>query len=336
MKSLRIEEPGSYRLLDLDAPEPGAGELLLAPIAVGLCATDLELIDGSMVYLKSGQSQLPLTPGHEWVATVTGFGPGVSGFEVGDRVVGECSVGCGACEVCGAGDYHRCPDRRETGVMKLDGALAELMTFPARATHIVPDGVPSHDAALVEPLAVAFRAVGRSSPSRDTTVLVVGAGAIGLLICQVLGTRPDVSAHVLDTNRLRTARAERSGAVESPAGRVYTHVIEASGTVSGLFAAYERLAPGGRLVVVGLTGEATVPVPVDQIVVQDQELVGSLGSAGVWPQVLTLLAESSLRPSALITDEFSLSEVGAAIELAQRRMATTGKIVVHPNEIARV
>lgn len=336
MKSLRIESPGSYRLLDRAAPEAGDGELLLAPISVGLCATDLELLDGSMVYLRSGQSLLPLTPGHEWVAAVTALGPGVAGFAVGDRVVGECSVGCGACEVCRAGAYHRCEDRRETGVMNLDGALAERMVFPARAAHIVPDAVASLDATLVEPLAVAFRAVQRCEPSSGATVLVVGAGAIGLLTCQVLATRPDVSVHALDTHRSRMAQAEGLGAVESPVGQKYARVIEASGTVTGLTAAYERLAPGGRMVVVSLTGEQTVPLPVDQIVVQDQELVGSLGSPGVWPEVLSLMATTGMTPSTLITDQFPLSDVSAAIELANQRRPTTGKIVLHPNEVALV
>jgi len=331
MKSLRIEAPGSHRLLDLDVPEPRDDELLLAPIAVGLCATDLELLDGSMVYLRNGQSTLPLTPGHEWVATVVGLGSAASGFAVGDRVVGECSIGCGACDVCRVGAYHRCRDRRETGVMNLDGALAERMTYPARAAHLVPARVSSLDAALVEPLAVAVRAVQRSGPTEGSTVLVVGVGAIGMLCCQVLATRPDVHVQVLDTNLRRVARAEELGARRSPAGALYTHVIEASGSVSGLTAAYERLAPGGRLVVVGLTGEQTVPLPVDQIVVQDQELLGSLGSPGIWPEVLELLDTTALKPSELITDQFPLSDVDVAIELAIRKLPSTGKIIVYPN-----
>ena len=336
MRSLRVEGPGSYRLLDVGVREPGDDELLLAPIAVGLCATDLELLDGSMVYLQTGQSLLPLTPGHEWVATVVGLGPGVSGFAIGDRVVGECSIGCGACEVCRAGAYHRCPSRRETGVMKLDGALAQRMTFPARAAHRVPDRVDSLDAALVEPLAVAFRAVQRCNPSAGSTALVVGAGAVGQLICQVLSTRFDVTAHVLETNPHRLAQAESFGAVECGRRRSYAYVMEASGTVMGLAAAHERLAPGGRMVVVSLTGQRTVPLPVDQIVVQDQELIGSLGSPGVWPEVLTLLATKSMTPSTLISHQFSLSDVGAAVELAKQRRPTTGKIVIRPNEVPLV
>ena len=97
MRALVISGAGGHALLDHDVPLAGPGDLLLAPLAVGLCATDLELLDGSMVYLRDGRAQLPLVPGHEWVARVVDPGAPGSGFAVGDVVVGECSIGCGDC-----------------------------------------------------------------------------------------------------------------------------------------------------------------------------------------------------------------------------------------------
>ena len=333
MRSLRIQEPGRYQLLDVAMPEPKVGELLLAPVAVGLCATDLELMDGSMVYLRTGQSRLPLTPGHEWVASVAGLGEDVDGFRVGDLVVGECSIGCGLCAVCRGGDYHRCAERRETGIMNLDGALADRMIFPARAAHLVPHGVGPLDAALVEPLAIAYRAVQRSGVQSGATVLVVGAGTIGLLIAKVLRADRDMTVHILEANAHRAKRAEDFGIPECGPGQVYSHVIEASGTPAGISAAHSRLAPGGRLVLVGLTGMAEVPLRVDEIVVKDQEFVGSLGSPAVWPDVLALLAGSSLNPGKLVTHQFPLSDVEAAIAFATDRRETTGKIIIWPGEV---
>ncbi len=107
---------------------------------MGLCATDLELLDGSMVYLRHGRAHLPLVPGHEWVARVEDPGAPEPGFAVGDIVVGECSIGCGDCPVCASGGYHQCPRRQETGVMNRDGALAQQLRFPARSAHAVPQG----------------------------------------------------------------------------------------------------------------------------------------------------------------------------------------------------
>ena len=106
LRALVISGAGRYGLLDHQPPAPGPGDLLLAPLAVGLCATDLELLDGSMVYLRDGRTRLPLVPGHEWVATVVDPGTPGTGFAVGDVVVGECSIGCGDCPVCASGAYN--------------------------------------------------------------------------------------------------------------------------------------------------------------------------------------------------------------------------------------
>jgi threonine dehydrogenase-like Zn-dependent dehydrogenase len=151
MRALVISGTGRHALLDHDLPPAGSGDLLLAPLAVGLCATDLELLDGSMVYLRDGRAHLPLVPGHEWVAQVVDSDTPDSGFAVGDVVVGECSIGCGDCRVCASGAYHQCPRRQETGVMNRDGALAQRLRFPARSAHAVPPGVAVEDAVFAEP-----------------------------------------------------------------------------------------------------------------------------------------------------------------------------------------
>lgn len=150
MRALVISGAGRHTLLDHDLPPAMPGDLLLSPLAVGLCATDLELLSGSMVYLRDGRAQLPVVPGHEWVARVVDPGAPGKGFAVGDLVVGECSIGCGDCPVCASGAYHQCPRRQETGVMNRDGALAQLLRFPARSAHAVPPDVAVEDAVFAE------------------------------------------------------------------------------------------------------------------------------------------------------------------------------------------
>ena len=172
MRALVISGAGRHALLVHDLPPAGPGDLLLAPLAVGLCATDLELLDGSMVYLRDGRAHLPLVPGHEWVARVVDPGAPGSGFAEGDIVVGECSIGCGDCPVCASGAYHQCPRRQETGVMNRDGALAQQLRFPARSAHAVPPVVAVEDAVFAEPTAVALRAVLRSGAEPRSRVLL--------------------------------------------------------------------------------------------------------------------------------------------------------------------
>lgn len=327
-QALVVSGPGQFALVSRDQiAGPGPDELLLAPVAVGLCATDLELIDGTMVYLRQGASRLPMVPGHEWVARVEEVGAAVTDFSVNDLVVGECSIGCGHCPTCRSGSYHRCVDRRETGIMRLDGALASRLIFPARAAHRVPQGVRVDDAALTEPLAVAYRAVQRAEIAHDSKVLVVGAGTIGLLALQVLAAITSARTFAADIAPIRIEAAERLGARRHEVG-LYQHVIEATGTAAGIQAALASLAPGGRLVLVGLTGAAEVSLPIDDVVTRDQQIVGSLGSPRVWPDVLDLLARGDVHPSSIITHEFELTEVDAAIRLAREHKPETGKILI--------
>ncbi len=264
MRSIVLAGPGRIEIRERPAPAPGPGELLLAPVAVGLCRTDLELADGSMVYLRQGLATFPLTPGHEWVARVVGQGEGVLGFAPGDLVVGECSIGCSHCRLCLAGSYHQCPDRAETGILRQAGAMSGLLAFPARAAHRVPADVAVEDAVFAEPAAVALRAVRRADWRPGRSVLVVGAGTIGWLAAAIALDLHGADVAILDADPGRVGRAEAMGARRARADERFDIVIEASGHPAALQLALASLAPGGRLVVVGLFGQAQLPVDVDR------------------------------------------------------------------------
>jgi L-iditol 2-dehydrogenase len=332
LRSVLIEGPSQVRLGEVAVVEPPEGYLLLSPLRVGICGTDLELFEGSMIFLRNGMAQYPLIPGHEWVARVTQVGPGVEGFAVGDRVVGEVSIGCGDCAYCNAGSYHRCPSRAETGFMGMPGALQERMLFPATSAHLVPEGVSTEDAALTEPLAIALQAVLRAEVTAGEHVLVVGAGTIGMLVAMVLLGEFGCRVSVLSDKVERTELAKGLGCSAHVPGALYQRVIEAAGSRSAVADALAALAPGGRLVVTGLSGEDSVPVPMDNVVIADQEIRGSLGSPGIWPRVLEILGQQKIHPSDLVTHVFGLSKFDEAIALARRGDAGTGKIMIQVNE----
>jgi L-iditol 2-dehydrogenase len=332
MRALVISGADRYTLLDHQLPPAGPGDLLLAPLAVGLCATDLELLDGSMVYLRDSRAQLPLVPGHEWVARVEDPGAPDSGFAVGDLVVGECSVGCGDCPVCSSGAYHQCPRRQETGILNRDGALAWRLRFPARSTHAVPPGVAVEDAVFAEPTSVALRAVLRSEAELRSRVLVVGGGTLGWLAAAVFLDLLDADVAALEPDAVRMQRLAALGVRAPGAEEVFDVVLEASGSRSGVAAALDRLGPSGRLVVIGLTGADSVPVDLDRVVVNDQTILGSLGSPGVWAQAMELLGWGRLRPSTLVTHRYPLEAVGEAVATMRDRAAGTGKVLVLPQQ----
>jgi 2-desacetyl-2-hydroxyethyl bacteriochlorophyllide A dehydrogenase len=328
--SATVLGPSRLAVAATPVEHPGPGELLLAPDAVGVCATDVELYDGSMPYLTNGFASYPLVPGHEWTGRVVAVGAGVEGFAEGDRVVGECSIGCGACPRCAAGDYHLCPRRSETGIFGQAGGMQERLRFPATSAHRVPPAVSAEDAAMVEASAIAYRALDRTGAAAGDEVLVVGAGTIGLL-CAMLGRARGMRVALVEIDDDRAAFARSLGFEVAPADRTGApFVVEASGSAGGRRDAVRRCDAGGVVALVGFSG-AVGELDLDDVVVRDVTLRGSLGSPGVWPEVIRLLAAGAVRPSVLVTHEFPLEAAEEVFRLAAARRPGVRKILVRPN-----
>lgn len=321
--AVELRGDGRVRLGERRTAQPGAGELLIAVRTAGLCATDREIRDGEMVYFTTGMARYPVVPGHEWAGVVVAAGPETPGFAIGDRVVGECSIGCGSCETCAAGRYHMCPRRRETGLIGQDGGLTETILFPSRAAHLVPDSVPWDAAALIEPTAIAYHAVETAAIEPADRVLIVGAGPIGLLAMQIALASGASSVSVCDPSETRLALARQLGATEcilvepdrpiaDPSG--WSRIIEASGRASGLANALAAARSGATVVCVGLHGRPAVPTDIDRIVTHEIALRGALGSPGCWPAVIELVASGRVTPAELVTRRFPLERAGEALE----------------------
>ena len=332
-RRIAFTAPGRLALETVPIPRPGETELLVAPEAVGICGTDLELLDGSMGYLRTGQAAYPIVPGHEWTGIVLEVGSAVTGCEPGDRVVGECTVACGTCEVCrGPAGYHLCPNRTETGIMRRPGALGELLVFPARAAYVVPSQVTVEDAALIEPLAIAYRGMLRLLQGRRPPVVIVGGGTIGLLCGLTARAMGVEDVTVLEPQPGRRAIAEELG-FECPRGRVdrrWSAVVEASGTAPGVEAAVGAAAGAAHVLLLGLSGSESVPVDVDRVVLNDMIVKGSLGSPSVWPDVIELVAQGAVVPSRLVSGRYGLEQAAVALAEVRARAAGTLKVRVRP------
>ncbi len=346
MRAVEIRGPGSLAQVERPDPVPGPGELLVAPAAVGICATDVEILDGVMAYFRSGEASYPIVPGHEWIGTVVSVGPGVTGFAPGVTVVGDPSAGCGTCARCRAGRYHVCARRTETGIMGRDGAMATRMLALAASTHIVPR--PVWDAgALIEPASVALNAA-RHAPCRGSTVLVIGAGAIGLLALQC--ARLEGAGGVIVANARRADRLQLASRLGATATAMLPNeaaaaaqtllsltgpdgidvVLLCTGAAAAMDVAVRVTRPGGTIVVVGLFGEARVPVDLDTVVTNDLSLVGVNGSPHLWPDTIAAVISSALVLDPLVSHRFPLAQAAQAIELARRAPAGTLKVLITP------
>lgn len=326
-----IEFHGRERLELVERPDPapGPGELLIAPTAVGICGTDVEIFEGSLVYFREGWARYPIVPGHEWVGEVVDVGAGVRGYAPGDQVTGETPLGCGHCVRCRAGAYHLCARRTETGILNRDGAMASRMVFPAAAAHPAP-GIPPRAAALVEPASVALNGVRRGAVG-ERGVLVVGAGTIGLLAAQCARAEGAAAVAVADTRADRLALAGTLGFqphADDAGEDDYDVVLLCAGGAAALDFALRAVRPGGTVVILGLAGAATVPVDMDSVVVRDLAVHGVLGSPHVWPDAIELVRTGRIRTEPLVSATYGLSATRDALE----RLTEPGslKVLIEP------
>src|SRR5215213_7601517 len=228
MRALRFDEEG-LRVAEVAAPSR-AGEALVRVTLAGVRNTDLEI--------ARGYAGFKGTLGHEFVGVVESA-PGAPEL-VGRRVVGEINAGCGACELCLAGDARHCPERTVLGIVGRDGAFAEYLQLPAANLLPVPDEVPDERAVFTEPLAAACAVAERVRFEPETRVAVVGDGKLGLLCAQALKATTGAGVTLVGRHERKLEIAERRGirtlkTDELPASfeRAFDVAVEASGSPAG-------------------------------------------------------------------------------------------------------
>lgn len=314
MRAVRNAPPG-VEVVEVDEPD-GDGELVRVS-ATGICASDL-------LYLRFGSTQVA---GHEFAGVL----------EDGTAVAVEPIFGCGACPQCEQGSYNLC----EGGITALGmidpGGMCEWFRAPAHALVPLPEGLDVADAALVEPASVAWHACHLGGVGPDTTVAVVGAGAIGILAAasaQAMGT-PEVAVEARHPHQ-HEAR-ERIGAAPPSGG--YDVVVETGGSESALHRAVELARPGGTVVVLGTYGpDATWPhMEAFRREVAIRWSRGYCGHEGrrEFAEAADMLAARPGLASMLITHRFPIEEAPMAFEMAQARASGVFRVVVEPQGGAR-
>ena len=263
MKAIQLEKPGQFRLIDVDEPEaPAPGEAVVRVHRVGICGTDFSGYLGKMPFFS-----YPRIPGHELGVEVVALGQGVTGVKVGDRCSVEPYLNCQQCHACRRGHTNCCQNNQTLGV-HCDGGLQRFYKVPARKLH--PSASLDFDSlALVETLAIGRHALQRSQSRVGETIVVIGAGPIGLSVIEfarISGARTvvmDVNPQRLEFVRtvmgvkdtiLARGDATDIEAVSALTGGDFAEsVIDATGSNRSMSRALEFCSFGGRLVFVGIT-----------------------------------------------------------------------------------
>jgi L-iditol 2-dehydrogenase len=303
-------------------PEPRPGQARIRVTGAGICGTDQHILDGDYA------SRPPVTLGHEVAGFVDAVGAEVDPAWIGALVAPETAFStCGACPWCRNGKPMLCRERVSIG-SGTDGGFAAAMVVPARLLHRLPDGLDPHAAALLEPLACVCNSV--LDPNRiepGDTVIVSGAGPVGLLAAQVAraaGGDITVTGTDVDAERLAIARDlgfatrnvadgdDRAALDELGRSRAVDVVLECAGAAAAVAAALRWIRPGGRLVQIGLIA-GDVAVPFGEIVTRELAVSAGFGSSPrSWRRAVRLVEQGAIELLPLVSHVHALRDHEAA------------------------
>lgn len=327
-----------------NVPEPdarGQDDVVIEVIRAAICGTDASEWDHGPLLCKPG-----VVLGHEFVGRVVARGGGVTGVQVGDRVVSGAGISCGHCPWCRGGRTNLCVEYRTLG-LQVDGGLAEYVRSPASICHLVPDACTDDGAAMAQPLAVALHALSRVQLTAEDNVAVIGVGGIGSLVVAGASRRANGGRVVaIDIDHERLATASALGATDTAAaedkslrelllelsgGTGFDVVIEASGAEHAPAAALAGTRRGGRVLLVGLHS-APREFDLSDTILREIDVFTSVAhvcSTDI-PAALRLLVENDLAASTMARTIplDALVEEGLR-PIAERR--APGKILVTPN-----
>jgi len=334
MVAIAVTSPGVLDVKPQSEPaQPGPGDVLVRVQRAGICGSDIHILHGSNPFAR-----YPRVIGHEFAGTVVETGPSVDGPKQGDTVVIDPVIACGHCYPCRVGRPNVCSNLEVLGVHR-DGGFRDYVVVPAANCVRVSSGVPIEVATLAEPFAVAANVFSRTGIGPEDTVLIYGAGTVGLTALQVArlhGARCIVSD--VDPARLDRARAYGAALVADPRSQSIpdlvrgendglgpTVVIDGAGIPALLEEACRVASPAGRI---GLLGFSPAPCNISQqqIVAKELSLVGSRLNRRFIPQVVQWFAEGKLQPAGMITQTIPATDARAAFDLIENEPQRTIKV----------
>lgn len=343
MHAVEIRSPGAEpRLVRRPRPVPAPGEVLVRSLAVGVCGSDLDLLDGTR---PPGFARYPVIPGHEITATVAETPTG-SALRPGQHVAVAGMRWCGTCARCADGQQNLCANGYAELGFTEPGGLAGYLAVPLSQVYPLPPGLDPRAGVLLEPAAVMCLALTGLPPLTGRSAAVVGDGTLGLLAVQLL--RAYGAAHInvygRSPRRLELATvcgADRTVVIDGPApgpGPAHDVVVEAAGHPDALATALTTARSGGHVVLTGVAGAWPALEP-DLLVVRHLSVRGSVGSTPAsWRRAVDLTAAGQLRPHLLLGPCFPLADTARAYAAARNGApgdASGGgvkTVITHPQE----
>lgn len=334
MRRVLLREAGHFVLEEVPTPEPGPTEAVVRVERCGICGSD--------VHIYHGVSSIkpPIVLGHEFSGTIHALGDGVQGFRVGDRVAVEPGVQCGECIHCRSGRYNLC--LRQDDLPSYDGAYADYARVSASKLVPLPEGMSFGVGAMLEPTACAMHALDAAHiTGNDNTVLVIGAGTIGLLVAQAARVAGAASVAVSDVVPERLAMAAQLGAdavvdvretdlvawtKETYGEGGVSRVFDAAATPQTFHQSLQVVQRGGRIIVIGV---ATEPVTwrTNFTLLWEIEMTGiNMYTRRNFDQAAKAITSGHIQVEPLISATYGLATIQDAY----------GAVLNHPDRVIKV
>lgn len=306
MQVVRVPQPGEVEVVDLPVPRPGPGEALIRVRYAGICGSDLQTFTGNQPF-----ATYPRVPGHEWSGEIVEIAGESASLHVGQLVTGNPYFNCGGCYSCRRGLVNCCEKNETMGVHR-DGAFQEFIVMPVDRLNAA-DGLDPKHVAMVEPFSIGWHAMNRARVTADDRVLILGAGAIGMLT-MVSAQARGAEVHIADIvpARLEIARQLGASAVDlnevtitelsqsATGGDGFDVVGEATGLPVSFLNAIEAAAFGGRIALIG-NGKREVTFNQSLLIKKELDVLGSRNSLDAFGPLIDLLQRRAVDIGPVLT-----------------------------------
>lgn len=328
---------------EVPVPEAGEKHVLVQLEYVGICGSDVHYFHHGCCGAYKVDLEKDFMLGHECAGTVVKIGPGVEHLKVGDRVALEPGITCGKCEFCKTGRYNLCPDVVFLATPPVQGCYEEYIAFPEDMCFKLPDHVSTKEGALIEPLSVGFHAANQGNVQVGDTVVILGAGCIGLvtlLACKARGAGKIIVSDLVDA---RLAKAKELGAdlvingskanlleeIEKLTdGQGIDQVFETAGSPVTIAQTPFLVKRGGTITLVGLAAQEEISYNFAQIMAKEAEIKSVFRYRNIYPKAIAAVASGAIDVTGIVTHEFDLTQIQEAFDEAVNNKTDLVKAVI--------
>ena len=336
MKAVVVRKPNEIVIEEREIPEISASQVLVKVKAAGICGSDVGIYRGLNAF-----ATYPRVVGHEFVGEIVEIGTRVEGYAIGAHVAVDPVFSCGKCYACRSNRHNVCHSLKVMGVHQ-DGGYQEYVAVDEQQLHLLPQELPWNIAATVEPYSIGAQVAHRGRLSADDTVLICGAGPIGLIILQVAKMK-GAKAAIMDIVDSRLEKAKAMGAdlvinsrkadvqaelMNFTQGEGASLIYEATGNVKLLKQCIKDFSSAaGRVVVLGFSKDVLDICQLD-IMSKELEIIGTRLNNHRFPEVIEWFKAGKVDPAAIITHRFKMEDAEKGFAIGKEHPEDTLKVIL--------